>query len=137
MQSTDSGLLIVGFPVFLDEGKQEYATVPQARQAIRAKSTATTPLTGATITATENGADQVHYVTPAGTLATLTFLLPTSATAEDGQLITFQSSTIITALTVTAGTGTTTGGAAAIGTAGANTTYYWRYVASAAKWVRL
>jgi hypothetical protein len=147
MQKEDKGIIIKGMPVYVATGKEEYAEARQVRQAVRGVTTVTTPLTGASISANAYGKDEFHYVTPAGTLAALTLVLPAVTVAdedwtigerpaEDGQVISLLSTQTLTSLTITAGTGTTIGGAAL--TAGVtNTTYRWMYVAASAMWIRL
>lgn len=148
MQKEDKGIIIKGLPVYVNTGKEEYAEARQVRQAVRGVTTVTTPLTGASITANAYGKDEFHYVTPAGTLAELTLVLPHATPAddaswaaghrpaEDGQVISLLSTQTLTSLAVAAGSGTTIGGAAL--TAGVtNTTYRWMYVAASAKWIRL
>lgn len=134
METTDNGQLVEGFSGYAEAGVITFIPVKQARQALRGRAVATTPLTGATLTCTAASYDQKHYVTPAGTIAALTFVLPALADADQGQEITLHTSQIVTALTVTAGTGTTLGGAALTATA-ANTTYRWTLVGTV--WVRL
>ena len=71
------------------------------------------PLTGASITVPAGTSKLV--LTPAGTIATLTVVLPAAASANnanglplfDGQTFSIYTNNTVTALTVTAGTGTT------------------------------
>jgi hypothetical protein len=63
------------------------------------------PLTGATIPVTSPTRRLI--LEPAGTIATLTVTLPTAATLNDNQLFGLCTTQIVTALTVTAGSGTT------------------------------
>jgi hypothetical protein len=63
------------------------------------------PLTGASLTLTAQQRRLV--VEPAGTIAALTVVFPAATTLVDGQLMGLCSTQIVTALTVTAGTGTT------------------------------
>lgn len=98
---------------------------------------AATPLTGFTITAARY-TDQTHYLTPAGTLATGTFTLPTAATSRVGQIVRLWSTQIVTALTVgVSGGGTILG--TALTAAAANTPYAWQCVSTAGTgtWIRL
>lgn len=63
------------------------------------------PLTGASITLT-NAARQL-ILEPAGTIATLTVVFPAATTLINGQRIGICTTQIVTALTITPGTGTT------------------------------
>lgn len=63
------------------------------------------PLTGASITLTN--LQRRLVLEPAGTIATLTVVFPAAATLIDGQLISLCTTQIVTALTITPGTGTT------------------------------
>lgn len=63
------------------------------------------PLTGATIT--ETAVMRQLIIEPAGTIATLTVVLPAATTLVDGQRWGMCSTQIVTALTITPGTGTT------------------------------
>jgi hypothetical protein len=112
-----------------------YAPDHAGTVAIFHQSNAVTPTTGNTITATRH-LDQFHYLTPAGTLATLTLALPTAANSRDQQVQRIFSTQTITALTVTAGSGATMGGTA-LAAMVANTEYAFVYVQSALKWVRV
>lgn len=134
METGDSGLFIRGIQVYTAAGQMEWATPKQVAQAVGARTTATTPLTGATITADSLGFNQFHYITPAGTIAALTLTLPPLAGAFDGQIVTIFSTQIITALTIAAGSGTTLGGTT-LSAAAANTTY--RFQLAGTVWVRL
>lgn len=58
------------------------------------------PTTGQTVAFLGNGNDQVLYLSPAGTLATLTVTLPANATSLPGQRASIASTQAITALTV-------------------------------------
>lgn len=63
------------------------------------------PLTGASITVT---AQQRRLILePAGTIAALTVVFPAASTLKDGQLFGLCTTQIVTALTLTAGSGTT------------------------------
>lgn len=97
--------------------------------------TTVTPTTGNTITVPRFN-DRYYYITPAGTLATLTLALPSSTNARDGQKVSIFSTQTITALTVTAGSGNTMGGTT-LSAMTANTLYEFIYSASAAKWIRV
>lgn len=63
------------------------------------------PLTGASITLT--GTTRRLVLEPAGTIATLTVVTPAAAALIDGQQLGICTTQIVTALTVTAGSGTT------------------------------
>lgn len=102
------------------------------------KITATTPLAGDTINCNVTKDDETHVVTPAGTLATLTFALPKAADSQTGQTIRFVSSQIVTALTVSVnGSGTVSG--AALTAAAANASYAFQCVSvqGAGTWMRI
>lgn len=100
--------------------------------------TLTTPLTGATIACNTLKDDETHIITPAGTIATMTFNLPSAANSQVGQIIRLQSSQIITALTV-AVTGSGTVGGTALTAAAANTPYAYQCtsVAGAGTWYKI
>ncbi|WP_264501475.1 hypothetical protein [Luteolibacter flavescens] len=103
----------------------------------RTVSIRTTPLTGFTILAAAF-VDQVHYLTPAGTLATGTFRLPAAAFAKEGQIVRLLSTATQTALTVNVlGGGTISG--AAVTSLVANTSYAWQCVNTngAGAWIRI
>jgi hypothetical protein len=68
------------------------------------------PVTGQTITVTDDGLDRWMKFIPAGTLATLTVTLPADENCTDGQQILVTSTTAVTALTVN-GNGATVNGA--------------------------
>jgi hypothetical protein len=98
---------------------------------------AATPATGFTIAAGRY-ADEVHYLTPAGTLATGTFTLPTAANSRTGQLVRLWSTQIVTTLTVNvSGAGSILG--TALTAAAANTPYAWQCVSTAGSgtWIRI
>lgn len=96
--------------------------------------TTSTPLTGATITASNSQSDETVVITPAGTIAALTFVFPSNANSRIGQQITLQSSQIVTTLTLTKGGQTITDPA---GTAlAANVPQRWIKTA-ASTWVRM
>lgn len=105
--------------------------------ALEATVVAATPTTGFTITATAK-LDQSHYLTPAGTLATGTFTLPTAANSRAGQIVRLWSTQIVTALTVNV-----SGGGSILGTAltaaAANTPYAYQCVSTTGTgtWIRL
>lgn len=62
--------------------------------------TASTPTTGQTILFLTSSSDQVLYLTPAGTLATLTVTLPSNASSRIGQEVVITCTQIITAITI-------------------------------------
>jgi hypothetical protein len=98
---------------------------------------AATPTTGFTIPAARY-TDQTHYLTPAGTLATGTFTLPTATNSRVGQIVRLWSTQIVTALTVNVSGGGTIQGTALTAVA-ANTPYAWQCVSTAGTgtWIRL
>lgn len=71
-----------------------------ARPAVQAAS----PTTGQTVVMTDTPADGMLYLTPAGTLATLTVTLPTDANSAIGQVVRIATSQILTALTINGAT---------------------------------
>lgn len=95
------------------------------------------PLTGATVAvAATTGA---LVLDPAGTIATLTVTLPAASALIDGQKLALSSSQTVTALTVTAGSGTTISNsptALTISTTG-NYGYQFVYRQANTKWFRL
>lgn len=96
-----------------------------------------TPTTGFTITASPR-VDQTHYLTPAGTLATGTFTLPTAANSREGQIVRLWSTQIVTALTVNVSGGGTILGTA-LTAAAVNTPYAYECVSTSGSgtWIRL
>ena len=92
------------------------------------------PTTGGTVTGA-GFVNEFHYLTPAGTLATLTFNLPAAADSRDGQRQQIMSSEIITALTVNAGSGNTMAGAI-LSAMAVNVSYSFIYSADSDKWIR-
>lgn len=96
--------------------------------------TTSTPLTGATVTASASKSNETVVITPAGTIAELTFVFPSNTNSRIGQEITLQSSQIVTTLTLTKGGQTITDPA---GTAlAANVPQRWIKTA-ASTWVRI
>lgn len=98
-----------------------------------------TPLTGTSITIAPTTRQVI--VNPAGTIAALTIVTPAAASLVEGQRIGFCTTQIITALTVTAGTGVTVSNAPTamlvpVAT-GAASCVEWVYVASAATLFRV
>lgn len=98
---------------------------------------AASPTTGFTINVGRYS-DQTHYLTPAGTLATGTFNLPTAANSRVGQMVRLWSTQIVTALTTAVSGGGTIQGTA-LTAAAANTPYAWQCVSTAGTgtWIRL
>jgi hypothetical protein len=90
------------------------------------------PLTGTSITVPQ-GVNNI-LLDPAGTIATLTIVLPASTLLIDGQPLTISSSQTVTALTITAGSGTSIVATATttIGPTTAAVTYI--YHAASTKW---
>jgi len=95
--------------------------------------TASTPLTGFSISFNALGNNETVYLTPAGTLATGTIVFPTDATSAIGQTLTLVSTQTQTALTVTSTSLTLVGTAVTALTA--NTEVSWKKVA-ASTWLR-
>jgi hypothetical protein len=99
--------------------------------------TAVSPLTGAAITCTPD-LDQTYVITPAGTIAALTINLPSSGNSKIGQIKRFNSTQIVTALTVAvSGSGTVSG--AALTAAAVNVPYAFQCVSvtGAGTWMRI
>lgn len=67
---------------------------------------ASTPVTGATIAFNDTDRSQVMYITPAGTLATLTITFPSATQSRVGQTLTVVCTQIVTALTLSSSGGT-------------------------------
>jgi hypothetical protein len=89
----------------------------------------TAPLTGASVTVASTTRHLV--IDPAGTIAALTLVFPAASTLIDGQLVSICSTQVVTALTLTAGSGTTIlNGPTAMAVppaTGAGTCYGWVY----------
>lgn len=66
--------------------------------------TNSTPTTGATVIFTDDSRDRILWLTPAGTLATLTVTLPTNANSRIGQVVRVGATQIITLLTINGAT---------------------------------
>lgn len=92
------------------------------------------PLTGATVQTLQNVS--IVQVTPAGTIAALTWVLPT-APVVDGQVVKLFSTQIITALTINPSAGQTINGAAVTSLAVANTGVEYVYSAASSTWYRI
>ena len=95
---------------------------------------ASSPSTGGTVHCNSAGLDDIQYWTPAGTIATQTYVFPTDAASQLGQIIELTSTQIVTALTITS-SGLTLKGSAVTALA-VNTPVRWRKVA-ASTWLRL
>jgi hypothetical protein len=97
------------------------------------------PLTGATVAVASPTRRLI--LEPAGTIAALTVTLPTAATLNDNQLFGLCSRQIVTALTVTAGSGSTVLDAPTAMTApvvtGAASCVEWVYRQSNTSWYRV
>lgn len=92
------------------------------------------PLTGATVQTLQSVS--IVQVTPAGTIAALTWVLP-AAPVVDGQVVKLFSTQIITALTINASAGQTINGAAVTSLAAANTGVEYIYSAATSTWYRI
>lgn len=75
-----------------------------AQAATRPGVDAFSPTTGQTVSFTNDASDRLMLVTPAGALAALTIVMPTSAQAQVGQRCTFTSSQSITSTSVSGST---------------------------------
>lgn len=98
---------------------------------------AATPLTGGSVSGIAEK-DETHYVTPAGTIATLTWNLPTVANSRVGQVKMFLSTQNITTLTVTVlGGGTKVG--STLSAAYSNEAYAYQCISisGAGTWLRI
>lgn len=94
------------------------------------------PLTGATVAVTAQTSNLV--LNPAGTIAALTVTLPAASTLTNGQTLKIGSTQVVTALTLTSGTGTSiVGGATAIAAAGGFELVYIESNATNGTWYRL
>lgn len=98
----------------------------------------TAPLTAASVTVLPTSRRVV--IDPAGTIAALTLVFPAATTLIDGQLLGICSTQIVTALTLTAGSGTTIlNGPTALAVppaTGAGTCYEWTYRLANTSWYR-
>lgn len=92
------------------------------------KVTPYTPLTAFSISAGTGLHDETIFLTPAGTLATGTFIFPTDAKSRIGQKITLVSTQVVTALTITSTNLTLNG--AAITALAANVPVTWQKTAA-------
>lgn len=95
------------------------------------------PLTGATVAVAATTGTLV--LDPAGTIATLTVTLPAAASLIDGQTFAISSSQTVTALTLTAGSGTTISNTPTAITISTTASYGYKFVYRAAntKWYRV
>lgn len=91
-------------------------------------------LTADTVTGLRKGADETVYITPAGTIAALTFVFPEDINSRIGQTLCLVSTQIVTTLTVSS-SGLTLKGTAVTALA-VNTAIIYRKVA-ALTWLRL
>lgn len=83
-------------------------------QAIRSafqKVTTSSPVTTNSISCNASGLDDIQYLTPAGTIAALTYVFPSDANSQLGQVIEITSTQIVSTLTLT------TSGLTIVGTA--------------------
>lgn len=97
------------------------------------------PLTGATTTV--DAATRQVIIEPAGTIAAHTLVLPAASALSNNQRLGFCTTQVVTALTVTAGSGTTVMNAPTamlvpVAT-GAASCVEWIYYAANAKWYRV
>lgn len=90
------------------------------------------PLTGASITLAPNISKL--FLNPAGTIAAATITLPASTDLFDGQVFYLASSQIVTALTLTAGSGTTLGTTTTA--LAVNTPIRYVYMAATKVWIK-
>lgn len=95
---------------------------------------ASSPVTTATVTAGTGKINETFYLTPAGTIAALTFVFPSNANSSIGQKLILVSHQIVTALTVSS-SGLTLQGTAVTALA-VDTPIIWQKVA-ASTWMRL
>jgi hypothetical protein len=96
------------------------------------------PLTGASVTILPQSRRLV--IDPAGTIAALTVVFPAATLLVDGQMLGLCSTQVVTALTLTAGTGSTIlNGPTALAippATGAGTCYEWTYRLANTSWYR-
>lgn len=96
--------------------------------------TTSSPVTTNTVTSNALGLDDIQYLTPAGTIAALTYVFPSDANSQLGQIIEVTSTQIVTTLTITSTALTLVG--TAVTALAANTPVRWRKV-KASTWLRL
>lgn len=85
-----------GGGVSLATANSLYRAVPTIQNA--------TPTAGQTVNITATSSDVVVWLTPAGTLATLTIALPSDGSTQIGQIIRVSTNQLITLLTVNGAT---------------------------------
>lgn len=93
---------------------------------------AATPTAGGTVTISDSNYDTTVILTPAGTLATLTVVLP--AAPFNGQRVLITSTQIVTALTLDDGAANTSGATTALAV---NTAVEYVYRASNTTWYKI
>jgi hypothetical protein len=93
------------------------------------------PLTGATVTITDNKENVRLIITPAGTIANLTLTMPVVTNTLDGQELLVSCTQIVSTLTITAPTGGAVVGAPSALTA--NGFFRLRYDAVLSTWYRV
>lgn len=99
---------------------------------------ASSPTTGQTVSAGTTKADELLYITPAGTLLALTISLPTAANSRAGQIERGFISQIITTLTVNvAGSGTVIGSLPITSAVNSSFAYQCVSVSGNGTWVRI
>jgi hypothetical protein len=88
---------------------------------------------------TPNYRDFTLLITPAGTIAEYTLLLPEAVNARPGQIVRFFSTQIVTALTVSIDEGGGTIHGATLSAAAANTHYAYQCISRAGGgvWIRI
>jgi hypothetical protein len=99
------------------------AQVESLAQSSQMKQDTASPINGASVSFTSDGADRILTLTPAGALATLTVVFPAAASARIGQLCCITTSQTIGLLSVA---GTTVTGLVASVSGG--DLYSYRYV---------
>lgn len=122
-----------GAPVVFSLSQDGTKTTTQTGPTKYTGAVASIPTTGGTITFATT--QRLAIINPAGTLAALTVQLPACATANDGDERSFLTTQALTALTITAATGSVGNGAATSATAGAGHTYHC--LGSAATWYQM
>lgn len=117
-------------------GGQETVRIPMVMVAGGAYQYAA-PATGNTVTVAANVSNLV--LDPAGTIATLTVALPAASALIDGQTLHISSSQTVTALTMSAGSGTSISNSPTALTISTTASYGYEFIYRAAntKWYRL
>lgn len=133
-----TGNELVPMDTALASGQQPQTVVAQTRSLGAGPTQYSTPLTGVT-QAVAAGTRQV-ILEPAGTIAAHTLTLAPATSLTEGQRLGVCSTQVVTALTITPGSGTTvsntlTATQVPLGTGGAFCAE-WVYVASVTKWLR-